>query len=115
MLNLTGAPTLPLDDSCRMSGPLRVSVHFAADPSVGINAYGYSLEVPDFRCGYTPEEAVECHREREQLRTQINALYELMDGEFRAQVFFSDQQEDEPSWQAPIIYESETGLEIALE
>jgi hypothetical protein len=64
---------------------MTVYVHFAADPSVGIFPYGFSLEIPDFEEDY-----------REQVREDIKKFYTELDGEFSASwVGFSDEKDDE--------------------
>lgn len=66
-------------------------ISFEGDSSVGIFPYGYKMELPDFRQAFRPEEVAIASAERETVRKHIQTFYELLDGEFRANVFFSDE------------------------
>jgi len=61
----------------------KVTIYFAGDYSVGIRAYFYSMEIPEFEL-----------ENKEEIRQQIKTLYTELDGEFTPAIFFDDEPID---------------------
>lgn len=61
---------------------IQVRIEFHGDPSVGINSYGYDMNIPFDK------------EHREEIRKQIKALYDELDGEFLCVVYFEDELKD---------------------
>ena len=65
-----------------MSYIFHAIIHFTGDPSVGISAYSYEMQLPP------PQD----DEDREYVRELIKQTYIEIDGEFIPRVYFSDEK-----------------------
>jgi hypothetical protein len=72
---------------------IKVTIYFANDPSVGIFAEAYTMEIPDFRAGWVSGEQTLKNYIKEK-REIIEELYEELQGDFEPKVIFQWEQEE---------------------
>jgi hypothetical protein len=68
-----------------MENTTKLTIHFAADPSVGIFPYSYSMEIPS----HCIEDG-----ERENVFKMITDLYAELDGDFFPVIYVEGENQD---------------------